>query len=105
MEGRYEEAKQGAALNHSAAKGVNFSPAPSNGRMLASFEALGPWKVPADLEEYVQDTEFGSVADLLAFVSISLKAHHALFGIGLVEGEVEGIAVDDGHEPFMTRGR
>jgi len=105
MGGRYEEAKQGAALNHSAAKGVNFSSAPSNRRLLASFEALGSWRVPANLEEYVKDNEFGSVADLLAFVSTSLKAHHALFGIGLVEGEVEGIAVDDGQEPFMTRGR
>lgn len=105
MDGRYQEMKSGAALNHAAAKGVNLSPAPSNRRLLASFEALGSWSMPANLQEYVTENEFGSIAELLVFVSTSVKAHYALFGIGLVEGDVEGISVDDDQEPLMSRGR
>lgn len=107
LRGDYHAVKGAAALQHAAAKGVTLSPPPSPRRLIASTAALGTWKIPADFEEYVDTADFGSVGEMLDAMSISARAHHALFGIGLVDlaDEDSDSVITEDQEPMMTRGR
>ena len=102
--GRYVETKAGAALQHAAAEGVSFDSPPSPRALIATQEAIG-WQAPADFAAYIDERELGSVGELLDAIAVSVRAHRALFGIGLVDvGDDSPLLVEDS-EPMMTRGR
>lgn len=101
--GRYEEVKAAAALQHAAAAGVTFGSTPTPQALLLTQNALG-WPLPESLVEYVDEHDLGTVSELLESIHVSVKAHYALFGIGLVgEDSDTPIAFEDS-EPMMTRG-
>lgn len=102
--GRYTDLKSAAALQQAAAKGVELDPLPSPGVLVASLAALGPWRVPADFSAYLEEAELGTFGEFLDSVIVSIKAHHALFGIGLVDSGPAITVVEDS-EPMMSRGR
>ena len=101
--GRYEEVKAAAALQHAAAAGVTFGSTPTPRALLLTQNALG-WPLPESLNDYVDEHDLGTVPELLESIHVSVKAHYALFGIGLVgEDPDKPIAYEDS-EPMMTRG-
>jgi len=106
MSGEYSDLKAGAALQLEAAKGVTLNPEPTRRHLIASTAALGTWQIPPDFEEYIDLSDFGSLLELLDAMSVSIRAHHALFGLGLVDlpGDQATITVIDNHEPMMSRG-
>jgi hypothetical protein len=101
--GRYEEVKAAAALQHAAAAGVTFGSTPTAQALLLTQHALG-WPLPANLVDYVDEHDLGTVSELLESINVSVKAHYALFGIGLAgEDPDKPIAFEDS-EPMMSRG-
>jgi hypothetical protein len=105
--GRYSDMKDAAALLEASAKGVTLSPEPTSNHLIMSTAALGIWQIPGDFNQYIDQSDFGSLTEMLDFMSVSIRAHHSLFGIGLVdlpEGS-EAILVSDNNEPMMSRGR
>jgi hypothetical protein len=105
--GRYPDMKASAALLEAAAKGVTLSPEPTANHLIRSTVAQGTWKVPGNFDQYIDQSDFGSVHEMLEAMSVSIRAHHALFGVGLVdlpEGS-EAILAIDNQEPMMSRGR
>jgi hypothetical protein len=105
--GRYSDMKDAAALLEASAKGVTLSPEPTSHHLIMSTAALGTWKIPEDFNQYIDLSDLGSLTEMLEFMSVSIRAHHALFGVGLVdlpEGS-EVISISDNHEPMMSRGR
>jgi hypothetical protein len=105
--GRYPDMKASAALLEAAAKGVTLVPEPTAHHLIMSTVAQGTWKVPRNFDQYVDQSDFGSISEMLEAMSVSIRAHHALFGIGLIdlpEGE-EAILAIDNQEPMMSRGR
>lgn len=103
LSGRYQSQRDATAFQKSAAEGITFTPAPTIEQLFASMAALGGWEMPADLSAYVEAAELGSIAELLDGISLSLKAHHVLFGIGLVDSDQRFSVVGD-DEPLMSRG-
>lgn len=103
--GGYPALKAGAALQHAAAKGVTLSPEPTPARLIHSIAALGAWEIPTDILAYIDDAELGSFGELLEAISTSVRAHHALFGIGLVDVEDDTVIAHEDAEPMMARGR
>jgi hypothetical protein len=104
--GRYPDMKAAAALLEAAAKDVTLSPEPTSNHLIVSTAALGTWEIPGDFNEYIDQSDFGSVPEMLEAMSVSIRAHHALFGVGLVdlpEGS-EPILVIENQEPMMSRG-
>ena len=105
--GRYPNMKASAALLEAAAKGVTLVPEPTARHLIMSTVAQGTWKVPRDFDQYIDQSEFGSIYELLEAMSVSIRAHHSLFGVGLVdlpEGD-EAILAIENQEPMMSRGR
>jgi len=105
--GRYPDMKASAALLEAAAKGVTLTPEPTAHHLIMSTVAQGTWKVPRNFDQYIDRSDFGSIAEMLEAMSVSIRAHHALFGVGLVdlpEGS-EAILAIDNQEPMMSRGR
>jgi hypothetical protein len=103
LEGRYAELKEATALQYAAAQGVTFTPAPSIQQLIGSMVATSSWQLPTDIQQYIEATELGSVAELIAAIEVSIKAHQGLYGVGLVDGENDVKIVEDG-EAFMSRG-
>ncbi len=104
LSGRYVEAKASAALQYAAAAGVSFDVEPSAHALITTQSALG-WAVPEDLGRYIDEQDLGSIGELLDTMSISVRAHQGLFGIGLVAVDGEQVMVIEDDEPMMTRGR
>lgn len=104
LSGRYPAAKAAAALQYAAAAGVAFDTEPTPHALIATQAAIG-WDVPGDLATYVDERDLGSLGELLDTISISVRAHRALFGIGLVDvGDDATLLIEDS-EPMMSRGR
>ena len=104
--GRYPDMKAAAALLEAVAKDVTLSPEPTSSHLIVSTAALGSWEIPGNFNEYIEQSDFGSISEMLQAMSISIRAHHALFGVGLVdlpEGS-EPILVIENQEPMMSRG-
>lgn len=102
--GRYEEVKHAAALQGSLASSVITDGDISPKQAFASHVSLSQWQLPDDLNQYVEDHELGSVAELLQSVITSVRAYQALFGTGLLPDVGEGVEFFDTGEPMMTRG-
>jgi hypothetical protein len=96
--------KAAAALQQTASQGVLLEPHPNPQVLISSLLALGTWKLPTDLNRYLEEFELGSFAEFLEDVTVSVKAHHALFGVGLVDTD-NAITVSETQEPMMSRGR
>lgn len=103
LRGRYEEVKQRAALQEQAARSVVATGTIPAEQLLVSHAALTGWEIPQDIQAYLDEHGFGSIHELIGSVSTSVKAHQALFGVGLVETEGAGIGLMDDGEPMMTR--
>ena len=104
---RLETSWLGRTLLEAAAKGVTLVPEPTARHLIMSTVAQGTWKVPRDFDQYIDQSEFGSIYELLEAMSVSIRAHHSLFGVGLVdlpEGD-EAILAIENQEPMMSRGR
>lgn len=106
LRGRYEQVKQRAALQEHAARNVMATGEIPPAQLLLSHASLTGWQIPDDIQAYVQTHGVGTVRELLLSVGTSVRAHQALFGVGLVEhdGDQEFDLVDSG-EPMMTRGQ
>ncbi len=104
LQGRYTTMKAAAALQQTASQGVLLEPHPNPQVLISSLLALGTWKLPTDLNRYLEEFELGSFAEFLEDVTVSVKAHHALFGVGLVDAD-NAITVSETQEPMMSRGR
>lgn len=102
--GRYTRLKAAAALEHATAQGVSLSPEPSARAVVMSMAALGSWRIPADFDEYIDDADLGSMLELIQAMTVAIKAHQALLGVGLVPEDDTLVLVDD-LEPMMSRGR
>ncbi|MFY9330822.1 MAG: TfuA-like protein [Candidatus Nanopelagicales bacterium] len=103
LEGRYSEIKEATALQYTAAQGVTFTPAPSVQQLIGSMVATSSWQLPSDIQQYIEATELGSVAELLAAIEVSIKAHQGLYGVGLVDTGNDIKILEDG-DAFMSRG-
>lgn len=103
LNGSYLQIKQEAALQYQAAATVTFDPPPDAQTIVSTFIGLTgfdprmPWDDFVDLDDHAQ------FAEVLAIMEVSVKAHHALFGTGLVSGGEQHFILDDG--PMQTRGR
>lgn len=104
LQGRYTAMKAAAALQQTASQGVLLEPHPNPQILVSSLLAMGTWKMPTDLNRYLEEFELGSFAEFLEDVTVSVKAHHALFGVGLVAPDND-ITVIETQEPMMSRGR
>lgn len=106
ISGDYLDLKAAAALQQTAAKGVILEPPPSARHLIASTAAQGTWQIPRDFVEYLDRYDFGSFEELLDAMSVSIRAHHSLFGFGLVDlpEDQQSITVIDSQEPMMSRG-
>jgi hypothetical protein len=107
LAGRYVDMKDAAALLEATAKDVTLSPEPTSHHLIMSTAALGTWQIPEDFNQYIDQSEFGSFAEMLEFMSVSIRAHQGLFGVGLVDlpDGSEPTLVIDNPEPMMSRGR
>lgn len=107
IDGRYPDLKAEAALLEAGARGVTLVPEPTAQHLIASTAAQGTWQIPRDFDQYIDRSDFGSLAEMLAAMSVSVRAHHALFGVGLVDlpDGHEAIVAIDNQEPMMSRGR
>ena len=106
LSGRYPQLKSAAALQHAAAKGVTLDPRPSPSRVVTSLAAITSWAFPDNLDDYLEEMEFASVAEFIYLAEETVRAHLALFGVGLVDHDEEGtVLVVEDQEPMMTRGR
>lgn len=103
LSGRYPEIKQAAALQHSAAATVHFDEQPSPSSVLRTLAALG-WEYPPNLADYLDDHDLGDIGELLHSAETSVRAHYALYGIGLIDDSGEESSLFDSSEPMMTRG-
>ena len=65
--------------------------------------ATSSWQLPSDIQQYIEATELGSVAELLAAIEVSIKAHQGLYGVGLVDTGNDIKILEDG-DAFMSRG-
>jgi hypothetical protein len=103
LRGRYEDVRAAAALQRSAATHVHLPEGIRAGSILRSHAALTGWQIPEDLEHFLEESELGSVSELMESLELSVRAQQALFGVGLVENGEAIQVVEDG-EPMMTRG-
>jgi len=64
------------------------------------------WTYPEDLTEYLDEMEFSSTNEFVHLAEESVRAHLALFGVGLVDMDGEDdIQIVEDDEPMMSRGR
>ena len=105
LRGRYEAVKAAAVLQYSAANTVIFEPEPSIQDIFYTHAALSGWDIPTNLHEYIEHNELGSVRELGIAMSISVKAHHALFGTGVLQSPDSPDLVIEDDNPMMSRGR
>lgn len=103
LAGKYPQIKSGAALQHSAAATVHFDTEPSPNSVLRTLAALG-WQYPPNIYAYLDDHDLGDIGELLHSAETSVRAHYALYGIGLIDDAGEGSSLFDSSEPMMTRG-
>ena len=103
LSGTYQEIKQEAALQYQAAATVTFDPPPEPQTIVSTFVGLTGFDPGMGWDEFVDRDEQGQFAEVLAIMEVSVKAHHALFGTGLVSGGDQHFILDDG--PMQTRGR
>jgi len=105
--GSYPDMKDTAALLEASAKDVTLFPEPTSRHLIVSTAAQGTWQFPGDFNQYIDRSDFGSFAEMLEFMSVSIRAHHALFGVGLVDlpEDSEPFLATDSQEPMMSRGR
>jgi hypothetical protein len=101
----YDIVKAGAAIQQKAAESVEFEPRPSTEALIYTHSLLSEWSYPEDWSEYIEHAELDSIFDLSTSFLTSVKAHHALFGTGVVQprGDVDIVITDQG--PLMSRGR
>lgn len=106
LDGRYDDMKSAAALSRAAAKGIVLDPQPSPDRIAASIAATTAWDYPESWPDYIDEMEFSSIGEFIHLAEESVRAHLALFGVGLVDYEGEAaITIVEDDEPMMTRGR
>jgi len=106
LEGRYASVKSAAALSRAASKGIVLEPQPSPNRVVASIATMCAWTYPEDLTEYLDEMEFSSTNEFVHLAEESVRAHLALFGVGLVDMDGEDdIQIVEDDEPMMSRGR
>lgn len=105
LRNRYLDIKSAASLQYKAAESVFFDPQPLLGALIYTHASLTGWSFPDDWDAYIEHQELGSIGELSTAFLTSVKAHHALFGTGVIQPEngVEIVVSDDG--PMMTRGR
>ncbi len=105
LRGRYASVKAAAALTESAASVVTSEDMPSSRSLIASHSALTGWPIPEDLQSYVRENDLGSGTELLQTLWTSIRAHQALFGVGLVVNSSDDTPLIDHGDPMMPRGR
>lgn len=103
--GRYDELKSAAALQHSVAQSVSLNPPPTQTAIVRTFSGLTGWRLPTDWEAYVDAEELGSFPEVIDAMLISVKAHHALFGTGIIDDDGDRTLLFAHEEPMMSRGR
>ena len=105
LRNRYSEVKSAAALQQFAAESVVFEPRPSHAALIHTHAAVTGWAWPSDWNEYLEHNELGSMDELSQAFLMSVKAHHAMFGTGVMQPEADlHINVSD-EGPMMSRGR
>lgn len=103
LNGSYQQIKQEAALQYQAAATVTFDPPPEAQTIVSTFIGLTGFDPGMPWDEFIDLDDHAQFAEVLAIMEVSVKAHHALFGTGLVSGGDEHFILDDG--PMQTRGR
>lgn len=105
LRGRYHEVKESAALQMRLAQGVLFDPLPQVESIIATHMALTGWSAPQNWLDYLEAEELGSMGELVETLSQSVRAHHSIYGTGLVRNAegVTPVALPDGAR--MTRGQ
>jgi len=105
LRGRYHEVKESAALQSRLAQGVLFDPLPSAEAVISTHMALTGWKAPENWLDYLESEELGSMGELLETLTLSVRAHHSMFGTGLVRSGEDAIPVVVAEDAPMSRGR
>lgn len=103
LNGTYGQIKDEAALQYRVAGNVQFDPQPDAQTILATFMSLTGFDPGMTWEAFVDLDDHESFTQVLAVMEVTVKAHHALFGTGLVSGGDEHIILD--HGPMQSRGR
>lgn len=103
LNGSYQQVKQEAALQYQAAATVTFDPPPEPQTIVSTFIGLTGFDPGMPWDEFIDLDDHAQFAEVLAIMEVSVKAHHALFGTGLLSGGDEHFILDDG--PMQTRGR
>lgn len=105
LRNRYSDVKAAAAFQQFAAESVVFEPRPSPGALIHTHAAVTGWALPPDWDEYLGHNELGSMGEFCYSLLTSVKAHHAMFGTGVIQSEADlHINVSD-EGPMMSRGR
>lgn len=104
LTGRYETVKHAAALQHAMAQDVTFTPQPDRATVLATFCSIRGWDWE-DWTEWCVVNDLNSVDDLVYAAELAVRAHHAMFGTGLVTPHDPGAERELAEEPLMSRGR
>lgn len=103
LAGVYEQLRNAAALQHSAASTVVFDRDPTPNTILRTMTALG-WPLPQSISVYLDEHDLGDIGELLDSAETSVRAHYAMFGLPLIEEDGTESAILDASEPMMTRG-
>jgi hypothetical protein len=103
--GRYDELKAAAALQYALAEGVSLNPPPTPTAIARTHMGVTGWRLPGTWEEYVDAEELGSIPEVIDAMLVSVKAHHALFGTGILDDDGTETILFAHEEPMMSRGR
>lgn len=103
--GRYREVKSAAALQYAAAEGVSLNPLPTPTAIVRTHIGTTGWRLRGAWDAYVDAEELGSIPEVVDAILVSVKAHHALFGTGILDDDGTNTIVYTPDEPMMTRGR
>jgi len=105
LRGRYEAARDGAALFESlaAASGSN-SLTPTLHALMATQSAVTGWRVPDDIDQYIQDRALGDRGQLFDQLMVSVVALHELIGFPLVGPRDAPLEPELALAPLNTRG-
>lgn len=105
LRNRYLDVKSAAGMQQTAAESVVFEPRPSNPALIFTHASLTGWSLPDDWDEYLEHHELGSMGEFSAGFLTSVKAHHALYGTGVLSPPNDVVINVSENGPMMTRGR
>ena len=103
LNGTYGQIKEEAAMQYRLAGNVQFDPPPDAQTILTTFMSLTGFDPRMTWEEFVDLDDHDTFTEVLAIMEVAVKAHHALFGTGLISGGDDHLILD--HGPMQSRGR